>query len=130
MIMATGAITAFLWSMKRGGWDFGQKIDFTSALYIKSTAATFAVLSMTQMANLIQTRSEKTSAFKMPFFGNKYLIGSIFISLLVLLSFMHIPLLQENLHMSPIDVWDWMVVAGSFLAVFFFEEARKAGDWF
>jgi P-type Ca2+ transporter type 2C len=128
VIMATGAVVAFLWSMRRGGWDFGQKIDFSSALYIKSTAATFAVLSMTQMANLIQTRSENISAFKMRFFGNIYLVASIFISVCVLLSFMYVPFFQKYLRMSPIDIWDWMVVAGAFLAVFFFEEARKAGN--
>jgi len=127
MIMATGALAAFLWSMKRGGWDFGEKIDLDSALYIKSTAATFAVLSMTQMANLIQTRNEKISAFKMGFSSNKYLIGSIFVSVCVLFSFMYIPFFQRNLRMAPIDLWDWMAVAGAFLAVFFFEEARKAG---
>lgn len=126
LIMATGAVIAFLWSMKRGGWDFGEKIDFSSALYIKSTAATYAVLSMTQMANLLQARSEKFSVFKLGFFKNKWLIGSIFISVGMLLAFLHLPFFQKYLHMAPIDFWDWMVVAGATLAVFIFEEARKA----
>lgn len=125
-IMATGAIAAFLWSMKRGGWDFGQKIDFSSVLYIKSTAATYAVLSMTQMANLLQARSEKLSVFTVGFFKNKYLIGAIFISVGMLLAFLHVPFFQKYLHMSPIDWQDWLVVAGAALAVFLFEEARKA----
>jgi potassium/sodium efflux P-type ATPase len=125
-IMATGAIAAFLWSMKRGGWSFGEKIDFSSALYIKSTAATYAVLAMTQMANLMQARSEKLSVFKIGFFKNKFVIGAIFISVGMLLSFMHIPILARYLHMAPIDFWDWMIVVGATLAVFFFEEARKS----
>ena len=125
-IMATGAIVAFLWSMKRGGWNFGEKIDFSSALYIKSTAVTYAVLSMTQMANLMQARSEKLSVFKIGFFKNRWLIGSIFISVGMLLAFMYIPFFQKYLHMSPIDFWDWLVVIGATLAVFIFEEARKA----
>ncbi|MDI6777939.1 MAG: cation-transporting P-type ATPase [Patescibacteria group bacterium] len=126
LIMATGAIIAFLWSMKRGGWYFGERIDFSSALYIKSTAATYAVLSMTQMANLMQARSEKLSVFKIGFFTNLWLIGSIFISVGMLLAFMHVPFFQKYLHMAPIDGWDWLVVAGATLAVFIFEEARKA----
>ncbi|MFA5925569.1 MAG: cation-transporting P-type ATPase [Parcubacteria group bacterium] len=127
-IMTTGAIAAFLWSMKRGGWDFGEKIDFDSVLYIKSTAATYAVLAMTQMANLMQARSEKLSVFKIGFFKNRLLIGSIFISVGMVLAFQYIPFFQKYLHMSPIDFWDWLVVAGATLAVFFFEEARKAGN--
>jgi Ca2+-transporting ATPase len=127
-IMATGAVVAFLWSMTRGGWHFGQSIDFSSALYIKSTAATYAVLSMTQMANLLQARSEKLSVFAIGFFKNKYVIGAIFISVGMLLSFLHVPFFQRYLHMAPIDGWDWLVVAGATLAVFFFEEARKAEE--
>ncbi|MCX6762249.1 MAG: cation-transporting P-type ATPase [Candidatus Moranbacteria bacterium] len=127
-IMAVGAIVVFLWSMKRGGWDFGQKIDFSSALYIKSTAATYAVLAMTQMANLLQARSEKLSVFAIGFFKNKYVIGAILISVGMLFSFLHIPFFQHYLHMAPIDAWDWLVVAGATLAVFLFEEARKAEE--
>ncbi|MFA5871338.1 MAG: cation-transporting P-type ATPase [Parcubacteria group bacterium] len=127
-IMTVGAIFAFLWSMKRGGWDFGQKIDFNSALYIKSTATTYAVLAMTQMANLMQARSEKLSVFKIGFFKNKYAIGAIVISVGMLISFMYVPFFQKSLHMAPIDFWDWMVVVGATLTVFIFEEARKAGN--
>jgi len=127
-IMAVGAVVAFLWSMTRGGWHFGQPIDFSSALYIKSTAATYTVLSMTQMANLLQARSEKLSVFAIGFFKNKFVIGAIFISVGMLTAFLHIPFFQQYLHMSPIDGWDWLVVAGATLAVFLFEEARKAEE--
>ena len=57
VIMATGATIAFIWSLLRGGWHFGGKVDVDAALYIKSTTAAYAVLSMTQMANLLQSRS-------------------------------------------------------------------------
>jgi len=127
-IMAAGAIAAFLWSMTRGGWHFGQPIDFSSALYIKSTAATYAVLSMTQMANLLQARSEKLSVFALGFFKNKYVIGAILVSVGMLLAFLHVPFFQRYLHMAPIDGWDWLVVVGATLAVFLFEEARKAEE--
>jgi magnesium-transporting ATPase (P-type) len=126
LIMATGAIVAFLWSMTRGGWHFGQPIDFSSALYFKSTAATYAVLSMTQMANLLQARSEKLSVFAIGFFKNKYVIGAILISVAMLFSFLYVPFFQRYLRMAPIDGWDWLVVIGATLAVFLFEEARKA----
>ena len=126
IIMATGAVTAFVLSMLRGGWQFGKSIDANSLLYIRSTTAAYAVLSMTQMANLLQSRSEKLSPFQLGFFKNKYAIGAIGISVLMLLSFMHIPLLQEYLHMSAIGWQDWLVVIISTLAVFLWEEGRKA----
>jgi Ca2+-transporting ATPase len=126
LIMAVGAVIAFLLSMKRGGWDFGNKIDFDSVLYIRSTSAAYAVLSMTQMANLMQARSESLSVFSLGFFKNKYAIGAIFISVVILLIFMYVPIVQQYLRMLPITWKDWMVVLITMIAVFVFEEARKA----
>jgi sodium/potassium-transporting ATPase subunit alpha len=124
-IMAVGAVVAFLWSMMRGGWHFGKEIAEGSALYIRSTSAAYAVLSMSQMANLLQSRSESLSVFKLGFFRNKYAIGSIFISLGILLCFMYLPFCQKYLGMVAIKWQDWIMVAVSALAVFLFEEARK-----
>lgn len=126
MIMATGAVIAFIWSMIRGGWQFGAKIDMTAILYIKSTSAAYAVLSMTQMANLLQARSEKLSPMALGFFKNKYAIGAIFISVFMLLLFMYLPFCQRYLGMLPIDWKDWLVVGITTLAVYFWEEIRKS----
>jgi P-type Ca2+ transporter type 2C len=125
IIMATGAVFAFIWSMLREGWNFGMKIDPTAILYIKSMSAAYAVLSMTQMANLIQARSEKFSPIALGFFKNKYAIGAIFISVFMLLLFMYLPFCQKYLGMLPIDGKDWLVVGVTTLAVYFWEEIRK-----
>jgi magnesium-transporting ATPase (P-type) len=126
LIMASGATLAFLLSMMRGGWYFGQKISPESILYIKSTAAAFATLSVAQLANLLQSRSEKLSPFELGFFKNKNVIGAIFVSLGILLMFMYVPVFQRYLHMAPIDWKDWLAVIATALAIFLFEEARKA----
>lgn len=126
MIMAIGALIAFILSMKRGGWDFGNKIDPASVLYIQSTTAAYAVLSMSQMANLLQSRSETLSVFTIGFFSNKYAIAAIGISVAILLSFMYVPFFRFYLHMAPIGWQDWLAVAITTIAVFVFEEGRKA----
>jgi P-type Ca2+ transporter type 2C len=128
IIMATGAVFAFLWSMLRGGWDFGQDLTKDSLLYVQSTTAAYAVISMTQMANLLQSRSEKLSPFELGFFKNKYAIGAVLISVVILLSFMYLPFFQKYLHMRPIVWQDWLVVIISALAVFLWEQGRKAEE--
>lgn len=125
IIMAMGAVVAFLWSMMRGGWYFGEAIAKDSLLYVQSTTAAYAVISMTQMANLLQARSEKLSPFKLGFFKNRYAIGAIFISVGILLSFMYIPIFQKYLHLHPVQWQDWLVVIAAAFLVFFWEEARK-----
>lgn len=125
IIMSLGAITAFLWSMKRGGWNFGEVIAKDSFLYIKSTTATYAVISMSQMANLLQSRSKRFSPFRLGFFRNKFAIFSIFVSVGVFFGFMYLPICQKYLHMLPIEKEDWLMVLITFLAIFIFEEIRK-----
>jgi len=126
LIMAVGAVIAFILSMKRGGWDFGNKIDPNSVLYIRSTSVAYAVLAMTQMANLLQARSETLSVFTIGFFRNKFVLGAIFLSTGMLFLFMYVPLLQKYLHMMPITWKDWIAVMVTMVAVFIFEEGRKA----
>lgn len=126
MIMAIGAFIGFILSMKRGGWDFGNKFDPASVLYVRSTTVAYAVLSMSQMANLLQSRSETLSVFAIGFFKNKYALGAIAISVGILLSFIYVPVLAKYLHMSPIGWKDWLVVAITTIAVFVYEEGRKA----
>jgi Ca2+-transporting ATPase len=81
---------------------------------------------MSQMANLLQARSETLSVFTLGFFKNRYALGAILLSMGILLSFMYLPLLGTYLHMMPIVWQDWMMVIGTTLAVFIFEEGRKA----
>ncbi len=126
LLMAVGGVIAFILSMKRGGWDFGNKIDPTSVLYLRSTTATYVVLSMTQMANLLQARSERLSVFAIGFFKNLYALGAIVVSIGILLCFIYVPFISKYLHMSPIGWQDWVAVAVTTLAVFIFEEARKS----
>jgi sodium/potassium-transporting ATPase subunit alpha len=128
IIMATGAVFAFLWSMLRGGWYFGESLASGSLLYIQSTTAAYAVISMTQMANLFQSRSESLSPFELGFFKNKYAIGAVLISVAILLSFMYLPFFQKYLHMHPIEWQDWLVVAVTTCMVFLWEQGRKAEE--
>ena len=128
-IMATGAVIAFLWSMTRGGWHFGQTIDFSSALYIKSTAATYAVLSMTQMANLLQARSRKNFPFSRSDFSKTNMSSARFSFRSGCFSrFCISPFSSDICIWRRLTGWDWLVVAGATLAVFLFEEARKAEE--
>jgi len=123
--MSVSAVAAFVWSMVRGGWSWGMPIDPESVLYIKSTSVTYTVIAMTQMANLLQSRSETLSVFKIGFFKNKFAIISVFVSIIMLLIFMYVPVCQEYFKLLPIDRIDWTIVGFATVATFFLEELRK-----
>ncbi|NTW13492.1 MAG: cation-transporting P-type ATPase [Candidatus Moranbacteria bacterium] len=124
-IMAIGGVVAFLMVLIREGWSYGEELDPVGPLYRHATTATYVTLALTQMANLLQSRSESRSFFGMPFFSNPMVFVGMGISIGMLFAFTRIPFLQSALGMAPIERIDW-VVAWCFTAlVFFFEEARK-----
>ena len=126
--MAIGAASAFYLAMVRGGWSYGQSYDSDSELYMMATTAAYAVLAMSQMANLIQSRSETLSPFALGFFKNKYAIASIGLSFCILFVFMYVPFFQTYLGMRPIVWQDWVIVGITTFAVYVAENIRKV--WF
>jgi magnesium-transporting ATPase (P-type) len=125
LIMAGCSIFAFLWSMKRGGWSFGQDIDTTSWLYMKSTTATYTVLAITQFANLFSSRSETRSPFQIGFFKNRSIFIALLLSLLLLYAFMNVEFISSSLRMTAIDHLDWSIAFGAMMLIFLTEETRK-----
>lgn len=126
-LMAIGGVTAFLLSLIRGGWHWGDALDVDSPLYQKSTAATYATLALTQMANLLQSRSATLSFFAIPLFSNPWIWCSMAISITLLFAFTSLPFLQSALNMQTPDMLDWATALAFTALVFFYEEARKRG---
>ncbi|NTW15583.1 MAG: cation-transporting P-type ATPase [Candidatus Moranbacteria bacterium] len=125
VIMAVGAVTAFLLALIREGWTYGASIDASAPGYLHATTAAYVTLALTQMANLFQSRSERRSFFRMPFFSNPWVFVGFGVSLSMLFLFTNVPFFQRVLGMAPIERVDW-IVAWCFTAlVFVFEEARK-----
>ena len=124
-IVAVGGISAFFWSLMRNGWHWGDTIDMESLMYLRATTATYAVLSVGQLANLIQSRSETLHPSELGWFRNLYVWGAAGLSLCILWLFMNAPFLQTYLRMRPIEWQDWFVVVLTTLTVYLYEMNRK-----
>jgi Ca2+-transporting ATPase len=124
-IMAVGAVSSFLISLYRHGWEWGKALPADDPAYLEAATVTYMVLAVTQMANLLQSRSETLSFFKVGAFRNLYAWGAIACSMAILWSFLNVPFLREVLSMRPIDSFEWMMVCFWTAAVFAFEEWRK-----
>lgn len=125
-IMALGAVVTFLFSLSRHGWHFGEAIAANDPIYMRAATAAYVVLAITQMANLLQSRSETLSFFRLGIFRNRYAWGAIVFSFVLVWSFLSIPFLQSSLKMVPIERTDWLMVALFTAAVFVYEEWRKS----
>ena len=124
-IMAVGGISTFVYSLMRHGWHFGDALASNNPIYLQAATATYMVLAVTQMANLLQSRSEHQSFFKVGIFGNMYVWGAMAFSFGVIWMFLNVSFFQTYLHMTKIDSVDWMMVALFTSIVFVYEEWRK-----
>ncbi len=125
VIMAVGAIITFVFSLWRHGWHFGQSLAINDPIYVRAATAAYVVLALTQMANLLQSRSETRSFFSIGIFRNLYVWGAIVFSCALVWLFLHVSFFQVYLHMVPIDAVDWSLVAFFTALVFVYEEWRK-----
>jgi Ca2+-transporting ATPase len=71
----------------------------------------FATLVLAQLIHVFDCRSEKSILSRNPF-GNKYLVWSVILSLLMVLVVIYYPPLQPIFHTVPILVSDWWIIIG------------------
>lgn len=129
LLMSTGAVVAFLLSLSRDGWMFGEALPTDGLVYAKASTAAYIVIALTQMANLLQSRSATTPLFRMPLFSNPHIWISMVISIFMMIAFTTFPFFHSALGMAPIDRYDWLVAILFTLLIFFFEEARKSRNY-
>jgi len=125
IVIAVGTLSLFAYTLFKGGYSFGDVVDPNSYEYMKATTLAFVTLIIFQMFNVFNSRSEKESVFKMDLFSNKFLLGSVMMSVILCISLVYLPLFQEmfkTVALSAMD-WVWIVVISS--SVLVVDEIRK-----
>lgn len=90
------------------------------------SAMLFASIVLLQMANALECRSPRASAFGKGFFGNRLLLSAIGVELLSLLGFLYLPPLAAALGQLGLSLQQWALVAVSPFVLIAAEEARKS----
>ncbi|WP_079525858.1 calcium-translocating P-type ATPase, SERCA-type [Halobacillus hunanensis] len=78
---------------------------------VTAQTAAFATLVMAQLIHVFDCRSEKSIFHRNPL-GNKYLIGAVLSSVLLLLVVIYYPPLQPVFHTTPLTMLQWLLVVG------------------
>jgi len=112
-IMAAGIIGLFIYEINRG----------MPLVYCRSVA--FTALAITQWLNGINCRSDTKSIFKMPFFGNKYLLLGLALAIILQLAVIYMPFLQNIFSTVVLTLSDWSKIIIVVSSVFWLEEIRK-----
>lgn len=118
-------VSTYLWTLLRLGWHFGQPLFSDSYIYLKASTVAFALLIIIQMINAFNARSPHHSILKTKLFSNLYLLGAIAISIISLLIFIEVPVIQTFLHTAHLSLYEWGYIVLISFSILVIEEIRK-----
>jgi len=101
IIMGIGAALAFTFTILKEGWSWGREL--TGDPYFKATTVTYASLVLSQIVNVFSTHAGRKSIIK-SFFTNRYLVAAALSSVVLLLSFISLPIFQNFLETRQIGI--------------------------
>ncbi len=84
-------------------------LSVTHDLELARTMA-FCNLVLSQMFHTMECRSENKNCFQAGLFGNKLLLGAIFISLIMQIGVIYVPYLQNVFSTMPLTLREWGVI--------------------
>ncbi|APU61580.1 calcium-translocating P-type ATPase, SERCA-type [Clostridium botulinum] len=69
-----------------------------------------STLIMSQLIHVFECRSERHSIFEIKYFTNIYLVGAVAISIVMLISILYIPFMQNVFHTVALNLAQWLIV--------------------
>jgi Ca2+-transporting ATPase len=91
----------------------------------KARTMAFSVLALLQMAHVLNCKSLDKSLFRIGIFSNLYLIGAIFLTLVLQLAVVQMPLLQKIFNTAALSWQEWLLTIGLSLMPVVAVEFRK-----
>jgi Ca2+-transporting ATPase len=92
---------------------------------VKAQTIAFTTMAMFQVFNSLNCRSRNKSVFKLGFFTNKYLMGSLIISIFLQICAVYLFFFNALLGTTPISLFDWLLIISITSSVFIGDELRK-----
>jgi P-type Ca2+ transporter type 2C len=91
----------------------------------KARTAAFIIMSFTQLYNVYNLRSLKTSVFKLGFFSNNYINLGVGISALLLVLITQVPMFASLFRFEPLNMVEYLILFGSSSLVLWIIEIYK-----
>lgn len=97
----------------------------TNDLHLTRTIV-FALMCFDSLIFAFSVRSFKRTIFRKDIFSNRYLVGAVAISFLLLIGAIYLPPLQKLLSTQPLGVMEWSVIFGiSLVEILLIEKFKK-----
>jgi Ca2+-transporting ATPase len=89
----------------------------TTGILERAQTMVFVTLVLVELVNAFNCRSVTSSLFKLGFFGNRFLVGAVLISLAMTVAVVEYEPLAQLFHTVPLHSRDWLLAIGLSLTV-------------
>ncbi|MBN1431009.1 MAG: cation-translocating P-type ATPase [Anaerolineae bacterium] len=86
---------------------------------------TFTTLTLAQMGNALATRSERDTLWQIGLFSNKFMLGSVLLTLVLQMAVIYVPFLNRAFSTTPLSLRDLLVSLGFGMIIFVVVESFK-----
>jgi magnesium-transporting ATPase (P-type) len=125
LMTAAVVLGTFFLLLASNGWTWGEPDAPTEKVGDQATTVVFLGIVVMQVGNAFACRAERTSAFALGLFSNRFLLWAILFELLFAAALMYVPFLQPLFGTTSLGVEWWFLLAGFVPAIFLAEESRK-----
>ena len=116
---------AFFIVLYNGGWEWGQPLSASTALYGQAAGAFLATIIFSQMGNVMACRTNRLSAWSYLGRFNHWIVLGLLVELVFIVTIIYTPLLQKVFSTSALGmpIWGLFIIAP--VVIFSIEEIRK-----
>ena len=127
LLQSVAAMVAFYFMYWINGY-WGQWLDLPTAgiLYQAATAMTLGVVVTTQIGNLFAQRTERSSTFRLSWFGNRMIWIGIVSELLIVSLIIYVPFFQQVFGTASVPMINWVFLFAWTPLLLLADEFRKA----
>lgn len=124
LLEALVSIAAYFFVNKQAGLVFGH-LAASGDIYIKATTMTLGAIVFSQIANVINCRTEKVSVFKKGLFINPHIWTGILFEIILFIILTVTPGVQGIFNTGVLGISDWIMLCLIPIPLILIEEARK-----
>jgi len=121
----TAGFFAFFWVLFHGGWQWGQQLATDNTIYLQAVTAFFASVILCQVANVLVSRTRKTSVLSQGLFTNWLVWAGIGVELVLLMTIIYLPATHRFFGTTAIDPRLMLLVLPFVLVMIAGDEMRK-----
>lgn len=124
-VEAALSFLSFFIVLYNGGWEWGEPLASSAALYGEAAGAFLATIIFSQIGNVMACRTNRMSAWSYLLRLNHWIALGMVVEVVFIVTIIYTPMLQSIFSTAALTPSYWLLFLLAPVMIFFIEEGRK-----